>query len=59
MKTQCLEIKESLSIIDMMLLTLKDIIRKIFITVGALLRMLEGKNNRKMPSPLDTRSNHI
>ena len=59
MKTQCLEIKESLSIIDMMLLTLKDIIRKIFITVGALLRMLEGKNNRKMPSPLDTLSNHI
>ena len=59
MKTQCLEIKESLSIIDMMLLTLKDIIRKIFITVGALLRMLEGKNNQKMPSPLDTLSNHI
>ena len=59
MKTQCLEIKESLSIIDMMLLTLKDIIRKIFITVGALLRMLEGKNNRKMPSPLDKLSNHI
>ena len=59
MKTQCLEIKESLSIIDMMLLTLKDIIRKIFITVGALLRMLEGKNNQKMPSPLDTLSNYI